>query len=74
MSQGGSHAFVVFKSYPDDSNAARFENHYSRQSDVTRICLKKKKKNSRRRKEKRRKRKWKGKRGRGRRKGRKRKE
>lgn len=37
-SQGGPHASVVFKSYPDDSNATRFENHYSRQNDETRIC------------------------------------
>ena len=41
MSQGGSHASVVFKSYPDDSNAARFEKHYSR---CNKNILKKKKK------------------------------
>lgn len=34
-SQGGSHAFVVFKSHPDDSNAARSENHHTRQNDET---------------------------------------
>ena len=72
MSQGGSHASVVFKSYPDDSNAARFEKHYSRCNKN--ILKKKTTKNSRRRKEKRRKKKWKGKRGRGRRIGRKTKE